>query len=87
MNEFEKPHVKAMAMHLSPRCNARSKRTGKPCQAPAVRSKARCRIHGGLSPGRTPTTGLNTAQMMADKNEVKSLLSVSNELLDLIRET
>ncbi|WP_082179867.1 HGGxSTG domain-containing protein [Asticcacaulis sp. AC402] len=36
--------------HLSRRCGAKT-RSGKPCQSPAVSGKARCRMHGGKSPG------------------------------------
>ena len=32
--------------HAAPRCKARSKRTGKPCRAPAVRDFRVCRMHG-----------------------------------------
>ncbi len=35
-----------LAMHLSPRCHAQSKRTKEPCRAPAVRGWAVCRFHG-----------------------------------------
>ena len=36
------------------RCGAKCKRTGKPCQAPAM-SNGRCRLHGGKSTGpKTP---------------------------------
>jgi hypothetical protein len=40
----------------APRCGARTRRAdGRPCQAPAIRGKRRCRMHGGLSTGpRTP---------------------------------
>jgi hypothetical protein len=45
---------KAMA-HLAlawacPRCGAKTRR-GTACQSPAIRGKARCRIHGGRSTG------------------------------------
>ena len=40
-----------MAMHLSPRCTATSKRTGQPCQAPAVRGWSVCRFHGARGGG------------------------------------
>lgn len=33
-------------MHNSPRCHARSKRTGKPCKSPAVKGWKVCRMHG-----------------------------------------
>jgi hypothetical protein len=37
-------------MRAAPRCGART-RAGTPCQSPAIRGRARCRLHGGLSPG------------------------------------
>jgi hypothetical protein len=40
--------------NAAPRCGARSKRTGRPCQAAAM-PNGRCRVHGGKSTGpRTP---------------------------------
>jgi glucans biosynthesis protein len=33
-------------VHAAPRCRAKSKRTGKPCRAPAVRGYQVCRMHG-----------------------------------------
>lgn len=35
-----------LPMHLSPRCSARSKRTGEGCKAPAVTGWSVCRFHG-----------------------------------------
>ena len=36
-------------------CQARSKRTGQQCRAPAAKGKTKCRFHGGASSGaRTP---------------------------------
>jgi len=37
--------------HAAPRCRAKSKRTGKPCRAPAVRGYRVCRMHGARSGG------------------------------------
>lgn len=38
------------------RCNAKSKRTGERCNAPAIKGKSKCRTHGGRSSGpRTPS--------------------------------
>ena len=37
------------AANLSPRCGAKT-RSGKPCRAPAVTGRRRCRMHGG-APG------------------------------------
>jgi len=40
--------------NAAPRCGARSKRTGKPCQGAAM-PNGRCKVHGGKSTGpRTP---------------------------------
>ena len=39
--------------HDAPRCKAKSKRTGKPCGAPAVRGCHVCRMHGAR--GGAPT--------------------------------
>jgi hypothetical protein len=40
--------------NAAPRCGARSKRTGKPCEGAAM-PNGRCRLHGGKSTGpRTP---------------------------------
>lgn len=42
-------------MHRSPRCKARSKRSGLPCRNPAVRGWKVCRMHGargGAKPGK-----------------------------------
>jgi hypothetical protein len=36
----------SLAMHLSPRCHART-RFRSPCQSPAVNGRRRCRMHGG----------------------------------------
>ena len=44
----EQPHAKQhWAYHLSPRCGARRKYDGQPCQSPSVNGRARCRLHGG----------------------------------------
>jgi hypothetical protein len=43
------PMQKPFAMHLSPRCGART-RSGRPCRSPAM-PNGRCRLHGGASPG------------------------------------
>ena len=43
---IKEPADHTVAMHLSPRCGART-RGGAPCRAPAVGGKRRCRMHGG----------------------------------------
>lgn len=38
-------------------CNAKSKRTGIQCRAPASKGKTKCRFHGGASSGPTTDQG------------------------------
>jgi glucans biosynthesis protein len=38
------------------RCGAQT-RAGTPCRCPAIRGRARCRLHGGLSPGAPKGSG------------------------------
>lgn len=39
------------------RCGAKSKQTGKPCRAVAIRGKERCFSHGGRSTGARTASG------------------------------
>ena len=45
------PMHRLEAARSAPRCTATSKRTGSPCQAPAVRGWAVCRMHGARGGG------------------------------------
>jgi hypothetical protein len=45
-------------MRNSPRCCAKT-RAGTPCQAPAVRGKKRCRMHGGAKGSGAPKGNQN----------------------------
>lgn len=69
------------AFNTAPRCGAKTKRSGEPCLAPAVRTKKRCRIHGGSAgsgaqKGNTNALkhGLTTRDMKAFKKAVKEAL-------------
>lgn len=42
----------------APRCQAKSKRSGRPCRNPAVRGKRVCRMHGGKSTGPLTLQGI-----------------------------
>jgi hypothetical protein len=66
--------------HQAPRCTARSKRTGLPCRAPAVRGCRVCRMHGawGGAP-RGPRngryrSGLFTAEVVEATRLVRSFV-------------
>ncbi len=76
-----------LPMHLSPRCTATSKRTRKPCQAPAVRSWTVCRFHGahgaapsGKAHGRYKH-GLYTTEAILTWRALHELLRESRDML------
>lgn len=89
--------------HLGPdwpgqRCGAKT-RSGHPCKNPAVRSKARCRMHGGRSTGAKTPEGLaklralhwkhgraTTAAKAAAKQRAQVGREIRAELRDIERE-
>ncbi len=68
-------------MHCAPRCGARTRR-GTPCQAPAIKGKARCRMHGGKSTGRPLTHGRHTKAAIEKKREWRRILGELTRLLN-----
>ena len=78
------------AFQKAPRCSATSKRTGKPCQAPAVRGWAVCRFHGAR--GGAPKDkangaykhGLYTQEAVALRHTITTLLRESRDTLGLV---
>ena len=78
-------------MLSSPRCGAKT-RSGKPCLAPAVRGKKRCRMHGGATGSGAPRGNKNalkhghsTGDAIAERQSVQALLRQSRALLAKIR--
>jgi hypothetical protein len=77
-------------MHRSPRCTARSKRTGKPCRAPAVKGWRVCRMHGAR--GGAPSGAAHgqyrhgnfTCEAIAGRRMVSALLVSAREGIDLV---
>ncbi len=75
-----------LAMHLSPRCSATSKRTRQPCQAPAVTGWTVCRFHGAGGGG--PKGERNGAYRHGERTaEAKAERQRLAELLRMIRES
>jgi hypothetical protein len=72
------------AMHLSPRCRART-----PCQSPAM-TNGRCRMHGGTSPGAPKGNshalrhGRYTAEAIAERREFAALLRDMKGLVRMV---
>jgi hypothetical protein len=69
------------------RCAART-RSGKPCQSPPVRSKRRCRMHGGAAGSGAPIGNKNalrhghyTAEAIAERRAVAALIRLSRATL------
>ncbi len=77
------------AFESAPRCGARTKGNhGKPCRCPAVRDKARCRVHGGAKGSGSPPFNHNalkhgetTAEAKAFKAEIRQAIHLSKQLL------
>ena len=76
-----------LPMHLSPRCSARSKRTGKRCRAPAVRGWRVCRFHGAGGGGPMGKRngnykhGLFTAEAVKMRRHISALVRASRQSL------
>ena len=80
------PVQRRWAMHLSPRCGART-RGGSPCRSPAVRGKHRCRMHGAWAgPPRGNRNALKhgqrTAEAVAWRRRARELLAEARELVE-----
>ncbi len=71
----------------APRCTATSKRTGKSCQAPAVRGWTVCRFHGargGAPRGKAHghyKHGLYTTEAIETRRALRELLRASRDIL------
>lgn len=75
-----------LPMHLSPRCHAHSRRTGKPCRSPAMKN-GKCRMHGGKATGAPKGNtnaykhGRYAADAIAQRREFAALVVEITELL------
>jgi uncharacterized protein YjcR len=74
-------------MHQARRCRAKSKRTGRSCQSPAVSGWSVCRMHGaggGAPKGNQNALkhGRYTAQAIAERRWLRELLRESQNLVE-----
>ena len=75
------------AFQAAPRCTATSKRTRKPCQAPAVRGWTVCRFHGargGAPKGKANGAyrhGFYTAKAANERRRLRELLAQVRETM------
>ncbi len=71
-----------MPIDQAPRCQATSKRSGKPCQAPAVKGKAVCRMHG--AGGGAPVGNKNA---LKHGNYGREAIETRRMIAELIRQS
>lgn len=74
------------------RCGART-RKGAPCAAPAVRGRARCRMHGGTIGSGAPagnrnalTDGFHTASARAERRAINAFIAEMNSAVALLEQ-
>jgi glucans biosynthesis protein len=74
-------------MLASPRCGAQT-RNGETCRAPALRGKARCRMHGGawgsgapFGNGNAVKHGFFTSEAIDERRHIHALLDRAESLL------
>jgi hypothetical protein len=62
-------------------CDAKSKRSGERCRAPAVRGKTKCRFHGGAKgSGRPITHGTETRASRIEASKAKARIRALEEI-------
>jgi hypothetical protein len=78
-------------MLASRRCGARV-RSGGWCRSPAVRSKKRCRMHGGAPGSGAPRAnrnarrhGLFTREAIAERKQIEALLGEARKFLQAMK--
>ena len=78
-------------MLASARCGAKT-RSGKPCQAPAVAGKARCRMHGGAAGSGAPKGnsnalkhGLYTREAIEERKALRDLIQRAHRLAQQVK--
>ncbi|MCE3044650.1 hypothetical protein [Legionella sp. 16cNR16C] len=80
------------AFESAARCEAKTKGNhGQPCRCPAVRGKARCRVHGGARVSGAPRYNLNalkhgetTGEAKAFREEIRQAIQRSKKFLQNI---
>lgn len=88
----DEPHDRTRNFRNAPRCGARN-RAGLPCGEPAMKGRARCRLHGGKSQGPTTkaglsrskaarlTHGLYSQETAHERDEVRNLIALAKSTL------
>ncbi len=73
MKTTSRTEKKRYSFESAPRCGARTKgNNGKPCRCPAIKGKARCRVHGCARGSGAPRYNLNALKHGETKGEAKA---------------
>lgn len=73
MKTTSRTEKKVYAFERAQRCGARTKgNNGKPCRCPAIKGKARCRVHGGAMGSGAPHFNVNALKHGETTKEAKS---------------
>ncbi|MFQ8433838.1 hypothetical protein [Amaricoccus sp. W119] len=81
------------AANTAPRCTARSKRTGKPCQGPAVAGWTVCRFHGaggGHPAGKDHPSwrhGMRSQKWISERKMLNDMVREARAMEQLIETT
>lgn len=89
MKTTSRTEKKRYAFDSAPRCGARTKgNNGEPCRCPAVKGKARCRLHGGARGSGAPRYNLNalkhgqtTSEAKAFRTEIRQAIQNNKSLI------
>ena len=79
---------KSYAFDQAPRCGAKTRRNSA-CRSPAIKGKARCRMHGGAKGSGAPkgntyavTHGQSTLEIKAFRKAVRQVITEAMRLKD-----
>ncbi|BCA93793.1 hypothetical protein TUM19329_01540 [Legionella antarctica] len=89
MKTTSRTERKRYAFDNAPRCGARTKgNSGKPCRCPAMKGKARCRVHGGAKGSGAPHYNANalkhgetTGETKAFRLELRQMIQNSKKVI------
>ena len=90
MKDAANPMHPAQRLLTAPRCTARAKRTGQPCQAPAVCGWSVCRMHGaggGHPAGQSHPSwkhGMRSSEWIEERRRLGQLLRASGKIWHMI---
>lgn len=89
MKTTSRTEKKTYSFESAQRCGAKTKgNNGKPCRCPAMRGKARCRVHGGAKGSGAPHYNVNalkhgetTGEAKAFRLELRRMIQNSKKII------